>query len=323
MGEHRHRSAPVPGRIGIDLGGTKIEGAVLMGRGELHHRRRIATPRHDYGATVDAIAELVAELTQAAPCADGVGIGTPGAISPFDGRLRNANSVWLNGRRLQSDLTARLGRPVRTANDADCFALSEATDGAAAGAASVFGVIIGTGTGGGIVVHGRLQQGPNAIAGEWGHNPLPWPQPDELPGPACYCGRHGCIETFCSGPGLSAAFERATGRRLDAAAIATAAAQGDASAEAALRTYEQRLARALAAVINLLDPEVIVLGGGLSKLERLYRHLPALVAEQVFSDGLATRILPPRFGDSSGVRGAAMLWPAIGEEIASTSGSAT
>ncbi|NBC12755.1 MAG: ROK family protein [Gammaproteobacteria bacterium] len=316
MSEHRRASAPVRGRIGIDLGGTKIEGAVLTATGQLSHRRRIATPRHDYDATLAAIAGLAADLGAQAPCAAGIGVGTPGAISPFDGRLRNANSVWLNGRALQSDLTARLGRPVRTANDADCFALSEATDGAAAAAASVFGVIIGTGTGGGIVVHGRLQQGPNAIAGEWGHNPLPWPQPDELPGPACYCGRHGCIETFCSGPGLSAAFERATGRRLDAAAIAAAAAQGDASAEAALRTYEQRLARALAAVINLLDPEVVVLGGGLSKLERLYRHLPALVAGHVFSDGLATRILPPRFGDSSGVRGAAMLWPVIGGEPA-------
>ncbi|WP_295884226.1 ROK family protein [uncultured Thiohalocapsa sp.] len=302
----------VPGRIGIDLGGTKIEGAVLTAAGELRQRRRIPTPRHDYDATLTAIAELATALSTEGPCAAGIGVGTPGAISPFDGRLRNANSIWLNGRTLEADLARRLGRPVRIANDADCFALSEATDGAAAGAASVFGVIIGTGTGGGIVVHGRLLQGPNAIAGEWGHNPLPWPQPDELPGPPCYCGRHGCIETFCSGPGLSAAFERATGRRLDAAAIAAAAAAGDAGAEATLQTYEQRLARALAAVINLLDPDVIVLGGGLSKLERLYRHLPALVAEHVFSDGLATRILPPRFGDSSGVRGAAMLWPDIG-----------
>jgi fructokinase len=311
MGEPARRAAGAEnlGRIGIDLGGTKIEGAVLTATGELRHRRRIATPRHDYDATLTAIAGLVADLSAEAACAAGIGVGTPGAISPFDGRLRNANSVWLNGRRLEADLAARIGRPTRIANDADCFVLSEATDGAAAGATSVFGVIIGTGTGGGIVTHGRLQQGPNAIAGEWGHNPLPWPSPDELPGPACYCGRHGCIETFCSGPGLSAAFERATGRRLDAAAIATAATHGDADAEAALRTYEQRLARALAAVINLLDPEVIVLGGGLSKLERLYRHLPSLVAEHVFSDGLATRILPPCFGDSSGVRGAAMLWP--------------
>ncbi len=296
------------GRIGIDLGGTKIEGAVLTADGSLAERVRVSTPRHDYDATLTAIAGLVGELSRRLPCAAAVGVGTPGAISPFDGRLRNANSIWLNGRTLAADLTARLGRPVRTANDADCFALSEATDGAAAAAASVFGVIIGTGTGGGIVIHGRLQQGPNAIAGEWGHNPLPWPEPDELPGPACYCGKRGCIETFCSGPGLAAAFARATGRNLDAAAIAAAAAGGDAAAEALLQAYEGRLARALAAVVNLLDPEVIVLGGGLSKLERLYRNLPAAMAAYVFSDGLATRILPPRFGDSSGVRGAAMLW---------------
>jgi fructokinase len=295
------------GRIGIDLGGTKIEGAVLTPAGQLVARRRVPTPRHDYGATLERIAELVATLAQTIPCEARVGVGTPGAISPFDGRLRNANSVWLNGRLLEYDLAQRLARPVRTANDADCFVLSEATDGAAAGAASVFGVIIGTGTGGGIVVNGRLLQGPNAIAGEWGHNPLPWPRPEELPGPSCYCGRQGCIETFCSGPGLAADFMAATGRTLDAAAIAAAADQGDAGAEAALRRHEQRLARALASVINVLDPEVIVLGGGLSKLGRLYRNLPPLVAERVFSDDLATRIVPPQFGDSSGVRGAAML----------------
>jgi fructokinase len=296
-------------RIGIDLGGTKIEGALLLPDGRLGHRRRVATPRDDYDATLRSIAELVHWLSAQADCAAAIGVGTPGAISPFDGRLRNANSVWLNGRGLATDLADHLGRPVRIANDADCFALSEATAGAGAGAASVFGVIIGTGTGGGIVVHGQLLQGPNAIAGEWGHNPLPWPTADELPGPTCYCGRRGCIETFCSGPGLAADFARVTGRSLDAAAIAAAAAQGDAEAQASLQRYEDRLARALAAVVNVLDPEVIVLGGGLSKLARLYRHLPALVAEYVFSDGLATRILPPRFGDSSGVRGAAALWP--------------
>ncbi|MCG6943683.1 MAG: ROK family protein [Thiohalocapsa sp.] len=295
-------------RIGIDLGGTKIEGAVLTPAGELTHRHRLPTPRHDYAGTLARIAELVDTLARATPCDERIGVGTPGAISPFDGRLRNANSVWLNGRTLQADLAAKLGQPVRTANDADCFALSEATDGAAAGAASVFGVIIGTGTGGGIVVHGRLLQGPNAIAGEWGHNSLPWPEPEELPGPPCYCGRRGCIETFCSGPGLAADFTAATDRHLDAAAIAAAADRGDAEAEAALQRHERRLARALASIVNVLDPEVIVLGGGLSKLGRLYRTLPPLVAEYAFSDGLATRILPPRFGDSSGVRGAAMLW---------------
>ena len=296
-------------RIGIDLGGTKIEAAVLTPAGELAHRQRVPTPRHDYDGTLSCIAELVEKLAVALPCDEPIGVGAPGAISPFDGRLRNANSVWLNDRSLETDLAARLGRPVRTANDADCFALSEANGGAAAGAASVFGVIIGTGTGGGIVVHGRLLRGPNAIAGEWGHNPLPWPRPDELPGPPCYCGRRGCIETFCSGPGLTADLRAATGRSLDATAIAAAADRGDPQAEAALRRHEDRLARALAAVINVLDPEVIVLGGGLSKLERLYGTLPGLVAQYVFSDGLATRILPPRFGDSSGVRGAAMLWP--------------
>jgi fructokinase len=296
------------GRIGIDLGGTKIEGAVLQADGSLAHRRRVPTPRGDYDATLAAIGRLVHWLAAQAPCHDAVGIGTPGAISPFDGRLRNANSVWLNGRSLQTDLAALLQRPVHSANDADCFTLSEATDGAAAGAASVFGVIIGTGTGGGIVVHGRLQQGPNAIAGEWGHNPLPWPEPDELPGPACWCGRRGCIETFCSGPGLAADFAAASGHRLDAVAIAAAAARGDADAEAALQRHECRLARALASVVNLLDPEVIVLGGGLSQLERLYANLPALVRRHIFSDGLATRIVAPRFGDSSGVRGAAMLF---------------
>ncbi len=296
------------GRIGIDLGGTKIEGAVLQPDGSLAHRRRVPTPRDDYDATLAAIGRLVRWLAAQTPCLDTLGIGTPGAISPFDGRLRNANSVWLNGRTLEADLAALLQRPVQSANDADCFALSEATDGAAAGAASVFGVIIGTGTGGGIVVHGRLQQGPNAIAGEWGHNPLPWPAPDELPGPACWCGRRGCIETFCSGPGLAADFAAASGRRLDAVAIAAAAAGGDADAEAALQRHEDRLARALASVVNLLDPEVIVLGGGLSQIERLYASLPALVRRHIFSDGLATRIVAPRFGDSSGVRGAAMLW---------------
>jgi fructokinase len=302
-----NRGKPPAARIGIDLGGTKVEGAVLMADGTLAHRRRAPTPRDDYDATLATIAELVAWLAGQCRCHTAIGVGTPGAASPFDGRLRNANSVWLNGRTLESDLAERLGRPVYSANDADCFALSEATDGAAAGAGTVFGVIIGTGTGGGIVVSGRLLQGPNAIAGEWGHNPLPWPEPDELPGPDCYCGKRGCIETFCSGPGLAAAFARASGRSLDAAAIAAAAVAGDADAEAALQRYEGRLARALAAVVNLLDPDVIVLGGGLSQLERLYTNLPALITRHVFSDGLATRILPPRFGDSSGVRGAAML----------------
>lgn len=309
MAGQGHPAAPAAAnRIGIDLGGTKIEGAVLAPDGELLLRRRLPTPRDDYGATLGAIAGLVRELSDALPCAEPIGIGTPGAVSPFDGRLRNANSVWLNGQVLEADLAALIERPVRSANDADCFALSEAIDGAGAGASSLFGVIIGTGTGAGIVIDGRLLQGPNAIAGEWGHNPLPWPEPDELPGPTCYCGRRGCIETFCSGPGLGADYRHATGHTRDAAAIAAAAETGDADAEAAMLRHEHRLARALASVINLLDPEVIVLGGGLSQLQRLYLNLPRRISEYVFSDGLATRILPPRFGDSSGVRGAAMLW---------------
>jgi len=297
-------------RIGVDLGGTKIEAALIDAGDALLERRRIATPRGDYDATIEAIAALVTGLEQAFGVRTRIGVGTPGAISPFTGRLRNANSVWLNDRPLGTDLEQTLGRPVRLANDADCFTLSEAIDGAAAGAGSVFGVIIGTGTGGGIVIGGRLVQGPNAIAGEWGHNPLPWPRPDELPGPPCYCGKRGCIETFCSGPGLRDDLRRASGKDLDGAAIVAAAAAGDRDAEAALARHEERLARALAGVINILDPEAIVLGGGLSNLHRLYANLPGLIAGHLFSDGFATRILPPRFGDSSGVRGAAMLWPA-------------
>lgn len=294
--------------IGVDLGGTKIEVAALAADGRLLTRERTATPRGDYAASLAAIAALVAAIERTHGRAPGIGVGTPGAISPFTGRLRNANSVWLNQRPLRDDLQQVLDRPVRLANDADCFALSEATDGAAAGARSVFGVILGTGTGGGIVIDGHLLQGPNAIAGEWGHNPLPWPQPAEQPGPACYCGRQGCIETFLSGPGLRADLRRVSGRDLDPPAIVAAAAAGDAAAEAALLRYEARLGRALAAVINLLDPAVIVLGGGLSNLGRLYQRLPDCIRPWVFSDGLATRICPPRFGDSSGVRGAAWLW---------------
>jgi fructokinase len=297
-----------PIRIGIDLGGTKIEAAALADDGRVLKRKRIPTPREDYPGTLEAIAQLVAELEEQLATHATVGIGTPGALSPFSGRLRNANSIWLNERSLDTDLERRLGRPIRLANDADCFTLSEATDGAGAGAGCVFGVIIGTGTGGGIAVNGHLLSGPNAIAGEWGHNPLPWPRDDELPGPPCYCGRHGCIETWVSGPALAADFARATGQRLEGPALAKAATNGDRDAEAALQRYEGRLARALATVINLLDPDVIVLGGGLSNLQRLYQNLPALIREHIFGDGLATRIVPPRFGDSSGVRGAAWLW---------------
>jgi fructokinase len=291
-------------RIGIDLGGTKIEGILLGNGGETVDRQRLPTPRESYPATLDAIAALVADLERGRATCASVGVGIPGAISPATGLVKNANSTWLNGRALHTDLQDRLGRPVRLANDANCFALSEATDGAAAGARTVFGVILGTGCGGGIVVDGRVLSGANAIAGEWGHNPLPWPRADEIPGPACWCGRTGCIERWLSGPALEADHARRTGRRESAAAIANGSRGGE-----SLEAYADRLARALAAAINLLDPEVIVLGGGLSNIARLYDAVPAAWGAWVFSDRVDTRLSPPRHGDSSGVRGAAWLWP--------------
>lgn len=295
-------------RIGVDLGGTKIEVIALDDDHAVRARLRVDTPRHDYAATLRAISNLVSQV-ELETCQRGtVGVGTPGSLSPFTGRMRNANSVWLNGRCLDKDLTEALGRPIRLANDADCFTLSEAVDGAGMGARIVFGIIIGTGTGGGIVVDGDMIGGPNRIAGEWGHNPLPWPRPEELPGPPCYCGKRGCIETFLSGPGLAADFERATGRGLSPREIAAASEGGDQDAESALRRYEDRMARALASLINILDPDVIVLGGGLSNLDRLYRRVPALVGDHLFSDGLSIDLRPPVHGDSSGVRGAAWLW---------------
>ncbi len=295
-------------RIGIDLGGTKIEAIALSATGTTLARRRIDTPRDDYPGTLAAIAALVAAVEAETGTNGSIGVGTPGSLSPFTGRMRNANSTWLNGRALDRDLAQALGRTVRLANDADCFALSEATDGAGAGARSVFGVIIGTGTGAGIVVDGHPLAGPNGIAGEWGHNPLPWPEPGEIPGPQCYCGRRGCIETFVSGPGLAAGFARATGRDLTAAQVAAAAQAGDQEAIAALNLHADQLARGLASVINILDPEVIVLGGGLSNLTHLYETLPLLIKRWLFCDGIATRLAPPLHGDSSGVRGAAWLW---------------
>lgn len=271
-------------------------------------RRRIPTPRHDYGATLAAIAGLVDDLERELGGRARVGIGMPGAISPATGLVKNANSVWLNGRPFAADLERRLARPVRLANDANCFALSEARDGAAAGARAVFGVIVGTGTGGGLVLDGRVWTGPNAIAGEWGHNPLPWPGDGEWPGPACYCGKTACIETFLSGPGLARDYRDATGQEADAALIASRAARGDGTAEAALARYEDRMARALASVLNVLDPEVVVLGGGMSKLDRLYARVPALWGRYAFSDRVDTRLVPPVHGDASGARGAAWLW---------------
>jgi fructokinase len=295
-------------RIGIDLGGTKIEGIALAADGRAAAGRRIPTPREDYDATVRAIAGLVATLEAETGSGATVGVGMPGAISPATGLVKNANSTWLIGKPLQQDLERALGRSVRLANDANCFALSEACDGAGAGAEIVFGVIVGTGTGGGVVVRQHVLTGPNAIAGEWGHNALPWPDAGEWPGEPCYCGRRGCIETYLSGPGLAGDHERVNGVRLGSEAIAALAVEGDAQAEATLRRYERRMARALASVINVLDPDVIVLGGGLSKLTRLYDNVPALWAAWIFSDRVDTRLVAPRHGDASGVRGAAWLW---------------
>jgi fructokinase len=298
-------------RIGIDLGGTKIEGIALDGRGRALARLRVPTPAGDYEATVRTLSDLVLRLEADTGATGTVGVGTPGSPSPHSGLMRNCNSVCLNGRALQTDLERSLGRPVRLANDADCFALSEATDGAGVGARSVFGVILGTGTGGGIVVDGRLLAGPNGVAGEWGHNPLPWARDDERPGAPCYCGKQGCIETFLSGSGLSRAYAAASGREATAADVARLAAEaGDAAAVAALESYADRLARGLASVINVLDPDVIVLGGGLSGVADVYRRVPVIWGRYVFSDVVRTRLSPPTHGDASGVRGAAWLWPA-------------
>jgi fructokinase len=283
-------------RIGIDLGGTKIEAIALDGSTEVF-RKRIASPRGDYRATLDALKGLVEEAGEGA-----VGIGIPGSISRKTGLVKNANSTWLIGKPLKEDLERALERPVRIENDANCFALSEATDGAGQGAEVVFGVILGTGVGGGIAVRGRVLTGANAIAGEWGHNPLPAPGAQDLPLPDCYCGRKGCIETYLSGPGLSRDHALLTGKTLGAAEVAALGGQS-------LERYAQRLARALASVINVLDPDVIVLGGGMSNVARLYTEVPRLWARHVFSDHVATRLARPTHGDASGVRGAAWLWP--------------
>lgn len=296
-------------RLGIDLGGTKIEG-ILLGAADERLRVRVDTPRDDYPETVEAIAGVVERLLNGKQGLDDtpVGIGIPGAVSRATGRIKNANSTWLIGEDLKGDLELRLSRPVRLANDANCFALSEAVDGAGKGAASVFGVILGTGVGGGLVIDGRLVPGANDIAGEWGHNPLPWPASDELPGETCYCGLQGCIETWLSGPALARQYGAMTGTALSPAEIAAAAARGAAPADAALERYVDRLARALAHVINLLDPEVVVLGGGLSNIAELYERVPAQWGRRVFSDRVDTRLMPNHWGDSGGVRGAAWLW---------------
>ncbi|MDH5324408.1 MAG: ROK family protein [Gammaproteobacteria bacterium] len=300
-----------PVRIGVDLGGTKTEIIALSPDGEMLTRKRVASPQGDYEATVKNVVNLVRGveaklgLTQEHSL---VGIGTPGAVSKDSGLMKNSNSTWLNGRALKRDIQLHLQRPVRLENDANCFVLSEATDGAAKGASVVFGVIMGTGTGGGLVVNGQVVRGCNLIAGEWGHNPLPWPGPDEQPGPSCYCGKQGCIETFLSGPGMQAQYRHVTGTALSAHGIVAQAADGDELAETVLQDYERRLAKALASVINVVDPDVIVLGGGMSNIERLYTRVPLLWGEYVFSDVVATVLKAPIHGDSSGVRGAAWLW---------------
>jgi len=293
--------------IGVDLGGTKIEIAALDSNGNQQYRKRIPTPNANYKAIIQAIVDLVDEAETALGVSTSIGIGTPGAISPSSGRIKNSNTVCLIGEPFADDLSRALSRKIYCANDADCFTLSEAIDGAAVGERVVFGVILGTGTGGGIVVERQLIVGPNAITGEWGHNPLPWPTDDERPGPACYCGKRGCVETFLSGPGLSRDFEFATGQKLTALEIAERAQSNDANAEAALVRYEDRLARALANVINILDPDAIVLGGGLSNMLRLYSNVPKILPKYVFSDRVDTRLFRAVHGDSSGVRGAAWL----------------
>ncbi len=296
-------------RIGIDLGGTKIEGVALDREGSVIARLRVATPQGDYEGTVRALADLVAHLDQESGAPGSVGIGMPGILSPVTGLVKNANSVCLNGHPLDRDLESALGRPVRIENDANCFALSEASDGAAARRGCVFGVILGTGTGGGVVVNGLVLRGRNAIGGEWGHNPLPWPEPGEWPGERCYCGRTGCIETFLSGPGLARDYRRETGQSTDSVEVVRRAEAGEPAAVRALDRYANRLSRALASIINVLDPDAIVLGGGLSSIGRLYVDVPRQWSQYVFSDHVETELLPPKFGDSSGVRGAAWLWP--------------
>ena len=299
-------------RTGVDLGGTKIEAAAIDRDGQVVIRRRVATPAGDYAGTVNAVTALVTGIDAELGGRMTVGVGIPGTVVARTGLVKNANSTCLIGRPLGRDLEAALHRPVRLANDANCFALSEASDGAAAGCGSVFGVILGTGVGGGIVIDGRIVVGANAIAGEWGHNPLPWPLPwpssGELPGPPCYCGRRGCIETFLSGPGLAADHRRHGGADIAGERIAAAAASGDESCRATLDRYAGRLARALAHVVNILDPDAIVLGGGLSSIASLYEAVPRRWGEFIFSDEAVTKLLPPRHGDSSGVRGAAWLW---------------
>ncbi len=295
-------------RLGIDLGGTKIEIIALDEQGKEILRERTPTPQIDYAATVESIKNLITETEKTLGTQGSIGIGMPGALSVATGLVKNSNSVALNGKPIKEDLEKILGREIRITNDANCFALSEATDGAGKNDQVMFGIIVGTGTGGGIVINKKVLIGPNAIAGEWGHNPLPWPQQNELPGPDCYCGKKGCIETFLSGPGMARDHLRITGNKLSAPEITKSAEQGDQACEQTLLRYEDRMARATAHVINILDPDIIVLGGGMSNIKRLYDNVPKLWGKYVFSDRVDTKLLPPVYGDSSGVRGAAWLW---------------
>jgi len=295
-------------RIGLDVGGSKIEG-ILMGPGATELARyRVATPRNDYPATIAAIVDLLARLMQNSPADTKIGIAIPGSISPVTGLMQNANSTWLNGRQFDRDLEVALATPVRLANDANCFALSEAIDGAAENAHIVFGVILGTGCGGGLVVNGSLLDGPRGISGEWGHNPLPWATSDEYPGPQCWCGRKGCLETWVSGPGMAADHTRLTGETHTAVEVANRAKSGNGAAIATLSRHADRLARGLAHVVNIIDPDVIVLGGGLSGLSHLYERLPWLMGPHIFADCGSVVIKAPKWGDASGARGAARLW---------------
>lgn len=298
-------------RIGVDLGGTKTEALALDNAGRELRRVRVPTPQHDYVATVETISRLVQDLEREVGAQGTVGVGIPGTIVAATGFVKNANSTWLNGRPLQRDLSAALNREVRCANDANCFAISEATDGAAVGAEVVFGVILGTGCGGGVVVQGSLLTGPNGLAGEWGHTPLPWMSAEEFPGPQCYCGRRGCLETWISGTGFERDFQRVTGRSLRAAEIVAAAGAGDSEAEAALQRLEDRIARGLSTVVNIVDPDIVVLGGGLSRIDRLYTGgVSSRLRDYGFGGGVETPIRRNLHGDSSGVRGAAWLWSA-------------
>jgi len=294
--------------IGVDFGGTKIEAAALDARGQFLSRLRAPNPGN-YTAAIQTVCDLVARTEEAAGEVGTIGIGTPGSISPHSGVMRNANTVWLNGRHLREDLMRALGREVRMANDANCLALSEALDGAAAGLSVTFGVIIGTGCGGGLVVNGRLIEGANGVGGEWGHMPLPWPTADETPGPQCWCGKHGCLETWVSGSGFQHDYVRATGKKLDGSAIIEAARIGQPDAVAALDRYINRLGRSLAVICNILDPDAFVFGGGLSNVTEIYECLPAVIRQYVFADVWIGKIVPAQWGDSSGVRGAARLWP--------------